>query len=182
MRFLWGTRIFKSFSQSIWNIQGLVALSGGLDSIILTRLFTCQQWVEVSWLLHVNHKAEEVSLWLGGRELRKLAVAELPVYITSFSRRLSESVLESLLWFLGKSWKKLVTAHHADDELAVASTRFEKSATSWHRNKKKVRSSWWRKEIIDPCCNFIKGDFSPIFHFEVKQTRKILLFSCQRSE
>ena len=71
----------------------MLALSGGLDSMFLFKvLSTYQKELEIELILaHVNHKQRVESDW-EEQELRKLAAeAELPIYISNFSRRISEA-------------------------------------------------------------------------------------------
>ena len=103
----------------------MLALSGGLDSMFLFQLLsTYQNELGIELILaHVNHKQRSESDW-EENELRKLAdVAELSIYITSFSGDFSEARAREFRYdFFRKIMKEvgataLVTAHHADDQV-----------------------------------------------------------------
>ena len=152
----------------------VLALSGGLDSMFLFQLLsTYQNELEIELILaHVNHKQRRESDW-EENELRKLAdVAELPIYITSFSGDFSEARARKFRYdFFRKIMKEvgataLVTAHHADDQVETILMRLIRGSRLGHLTGIKESQVVNEIEIIRPLLPFHKKDFPPIFHFE----------------
>ena len=151
----------------------VLALSGGLDSMFLFQLLsTYQNELGIELILaHVNHKQRSESDW-EENELRKLAdVAELSIYITSFSGNFSEARAREFRYnFFRKIMKEvgataLVTAHHADDQVETILMRLIRGSRLGHLTGIKETQVVEDIEIIRPLLPFHKNDITLIFHF-----------------
>ena len=152
----------------------VLALSGGLDSMLLFQLLlTYQKELGIElFLAHVNHKQRPESD-KEESELRKLAEqAGVPIYVACFTGDFSEANARQFRYeFFREVMEKtlstaLVTAHHADDQVETIFMRLIRGVRLQHLSAIKERQMFDKGELIRPLLSFYKKDFPEIEHFE----------------
>jgi tRNA(Ile)-lysidine synthase len=175
------TLIKKTFKENKKLLENhkrvLLAVSGGIDSMVLLQYFMELKdkfGLEEIGVVHINHKQREQSEIEEKYLVEYCNLYEIPIYVKPFpeGKEFSENIAREFRYNFFKeimetyNYSALATAHHKDDQSETVFMRIIRGSRLLDLSGIKKKQFFHNGELIRPFLNVNKSEFPDIFHFE----------------
>ncbi len=157
--------------QGYWNANDrlLLAVSGGVDSIVLLHLVEHMKRPLFFGVVHVNHQLREASQQEADFLEEYCRQREIPFYTTEWQEGktlltgIEEKAREFRYHFFAEiaikyGYTKLVTAHHSDDQAETILMKIVKGSALHNLSGIQAVREWKQSELVRPLLAFSKQE------------------------